>query len=226
MSSKNEKEASNRSPLLRPGPVGGKRDSNRQRRVEELQQAALTLFLENGIEGVSIDDIAASAAAAKGSFYRYFQDKEALVSSLLSPVSEAVLHTMGRGAEELSRLGSQEGASQGLAEVYGVLGRSLAEVLLAQLGVVRLYLQECRGPAVGARRPICALAAELRRQALDLTKEAQRYGLLRTFDPRVSSLAVIGAVEQLLLAVLSGEDFEAPEQVGSLVSLILDGLKP
>src|SRR5258706_153478 len=62
-------------PLERPGPEGGARDSNRRERIRSLLTAGLSLFLEEGIERVTIDQIAERAEMAKGGFYRYFRDK-------------------------------------------------------------------------------------------------------------------------------------------------------
>src|SRR5210317_2345369 len=62
-------------PVERPGAVGGKRDLNRRQRVQDLIDAGLSLFLERGIEAVTIDEVARKAGMAKGNFYRYFRDK-------------------------------------------------------------------------------------------------------------------------------------------------------
>src|SRR4051794_12198344 len=69
--------------LQRPGPIGGKRDENRRQKNKDLQAAALELFLRKGIEGTTIDDIVERAGVAKGSFYRYFNDKDALARALV-----------------------------------------------------------------------------------------------------------------------------------------------
>src|SRR4051812_4080972 len=74
-------------PPSRPGRPGGARDQNRQRRVEQLSGAALELFLTRGLSEVTVDDIVARARVAKGSFYRYFTDKEALVDALVAPAA-------------------------------------------------------------------------------------------------------------------------------------------
>ena len=50
-----------RAPKERPGPPGGKRDVNRKRRTHAIARAALGLFLERGVESVTIDDIAREA---------------------------------------------------------------------------------------------------------------------------------------------------------------------
>jgi len=65
-------------PKERPGPVGGKRDQNRRERTAGLVSAGLQQFLERGIETVTIDEITREAGVAKGSFYRYFDDKKQL----------------------------------------------------------------------------------------------------------------------------------------------------
>ena len=77
-------------PTLRPGPKGGKRDINRRRRTKEICDAGLSLFLQRGIEGVTIDDIVKSASVAKGSFYRYFQDKSDLVAAIFGPYESLI----------------------------------------------------------------------------------------------------------------------------------------
>jgi len=43
-------------PVERPGAVGGKRDLNRRQRVQDLIDAGLALFLQRGIEAVTIDE--------------------------------------------------------------------------------------------------------------------------------------------------------------------------
>ena len=92
--------------------------------------------------------------------------------------------------------------------------------------ILRLYLQESRAPAAGARAPIRALADRVRQRSIDLTEVAVDHGLLRIPDPRISALAVVGAVETLGWAVLSGH-LDAPrhEIAGTLISLVLSGIR-
>jgi AcrR family transcriptional regulator len=51
-------------------------------RAPALMDAAERLFVEKGIAATSIDDIAAGAQVAKGTFYLYFPSKEALLGAL------------------------------------------------------------------------------------------------------------------------------------------------
>jgi hypothetical protein len=63
-------------------------------------------------------------------------------------------------------------------------------------------------------------------KAIEMTRKAHDNNLLRPFQAEVSALAVVGAGERLLLAVLEGENVGDPIQLPLRVtSLILDGLR-
>ena len=209
--------------LSRPGKPGGRREQNRKEKTQRLQDAGLELFLEKGIEATTIDDVTGRAQVAKGSFYRYFADKEALVEALFSPISRAVFAAMEACGATLADATDDDA----MREAYAELGAAFAGVFLEHSHALLLYLQENRGPATGARRPIRALADEVSKQAIHLTHVARDAGLLRPFPAEVSALAVVGAIERLLFSVLSGSaGFDPLSLATDLSSLILDGLRP
>ncbi len=209
-------------PSKRPGPPGGKRDENRRRRTRELCDAGLDLFLEKGIEGVTIDDIVRAAGVAKGSFYRYFEDKADLVEAIVSPLAAQVDDAFREGQAALEKASS----NRRLFAAYQLLAEKLAGAIFLQPLVVKLYLQEMRTPSAGARAPIHALATRIADEAVSLTATARTHALWRPVHPRVSALAVVGSVEKLLFAFLSGEDLgELAEIPDALISMILDGLR-
>ena len=210
-------------PPERPGAPGGRREQNRLRRVAELCEAGLELFLAEGIAGVTVERIAAGAGTSKGNFYRYFEDKEQLVATLFAPlaagVAEALDDCVG-GVREAT--GPEE-----LTDAYEAVGISLGMLLFANRSIVLLYLQESRAPGVGARKPVRELADLVGKRAIDLTIAARENGLLRPFDPRISALAVVGAVERLLFGVLSGEHpIDPTEGADALIRIVMDGMRP
>jgi AcrR family transcriptional regulator len=208
--------------MRRPGPEGGKRDQNRKQRTQVLKTAALALYLERGTGGVTIDDIVAKAGVAKGSFYRYFQDSQDLVRALLEPVATTLGEAFSR-CEDALRKARTQGE---LTMAYLLLAKNLTHAVREHPGVVRLYLQESRAPAVGARAPLIELASEVRRSALVLTHAGHSHGLLRDIDPRVSGMAVIGAIEELLFGYLAGQDRAEPQHFArGLIDLVLDGIR-
>ena len=211
-------------PRRRPGKPDGRRATNRKRRVESLQRAALTVFLQHGVEATTIEQITRAAGTAKGSFYRYFDDKTALVASLVAPISALVLAAIDDCEETLARASTREE----MFAAYGIIAARFAPVLLSSADAVRLLLQEARAPGVGARAPIRAFHVAVDGRALDLGRLAQSHGLVTAdVDPRVSARAVVGAVERLVFAVLSGEDIGDPFAVPeALTRIMLDGLRP
>lgn len=208
--------------LKRPGPVGGVRDLNRQKKAQAIRDAALLLFLERGIESVSVDDIMKSARMAKGSFYRYFADQTALVDEIVAPTRTLLTDAMVACCRDLETASSRDM----MFKAYARIGDTLAILLMEHPGPVRLYLQESRAPSQGARKPLLDISATVAHYAIEMTRIAQKHGILKPIPVAVSALTVVGAAERLLLAVLHEEDIGNPLEVpAALTTLILDGLK-
>lgn len=212
-----------RVPEKRPGKPGSKRDANRREKVRIISEAALELFLDNGIAAVTIDQIVARAGVPKGSFYRYFASKLELVQTIMGPLSEQVGAAMRRCADGIDSARSPAD----MPAVYMRLAGELGAAITSHPGQVQLYLQNCRAPAVGARAPIRELADLVAKQAIALSEAARDHGLLADSDPRVGGLTVVGASEQLLWAYANGVDLGPPEKLpAALVGVILNGVLP
>ena len=209
-------------PEQRPGREGGVRDLNRKERVKSLCDAALQLFLARGLDLVTIDDITQMTGVAKGTFYRYFDDKEALVEAIVAPVRSEMISGLNACGRALQAARDVET----MFEAYRGLGATFAGIVLTHAGAVRLYLQESRGPAAGARAKLVELSRLVAKHAIEITEKAHTHGLLRPVRPAVSALAVVGAVERLLYAVLSEEDIGNPLEIPDLLAtIVLDGLR-
>ena len=214
--------STNPPPEQRPGAPGGKRAQNRERRIRSIADAALKLFLASGVEAVTIDAICEEAAMAKGSFYRYFEDKPALVAHLVSQLSEPLLQALEDGDAGLRAATD----AQALEAAYQSLAMAVASTLLDHVDVVRLYLSELRGAPVSSREPFIWLAAQVRERAIASTMAARTHGLLRATDARVTTLVVIGAVESLLHEVLSERlQVDPIEASNDLLTIVLDGVR-
>ncbi len=210
-----------RVPEQRPGKAGGKRDRNRQERTLALCAAALGEFLERGVERVTVDEITKAAGVAKGSFYRYFEDKGQVVDALFAPLRKEMEQGFSECAEALTRAGS----SAELAAAYQALAMRLGQAALHEPRLVKLYLQECRGPAEGARLPIRQLRDSITAAAVALTEVAHRQHLLRDLPPKITAFAVVGAVESLLIAFFDGERLGSPTDAAqALVRMVLEGV--
>ncbi|MDW8246713.1 MAG: helix-turn-helix domain-containing protein [Sandaracinaceae bacterium] len=205
------------------GPPEGKRGRKRRERVDSIAKSALGLFLERGIESVTIDEICKAAGLAKGSFYRYFSSKEALVQALVALPAQALSQAFNECEARIREADSWVA----LQSAYQALAFSLLSIALAHTDVLRLYLQERAAPPVGARAPLGALSNAIEEGALRLTQIAVERGLIEVTHPRLSSLIVIGAVERLAHAALTGRINVTPfEMISTLIRIILEGIRP
>jgi len=209
-------------PKERPGQPGSRRAKNREEKTRVIATAALELLLERGIESVTIDQIVKRSGIAKGSFYRYFKDKTDLVEALIEPIGTLVCEAL----DECVHAVSVATRKQELLSAYVKLAGGLSGTFTQHPNVARLYLQECRAPDVGARKPIGVLADNIIHGAISLTHAAQEHGLQRPVIAQVSANAVVGAVEKLILAHLNGSLDQPPDQIYStLITLVVDGLR-
>jgi len=209
-------------PMERPGALGGKRDLNRRKRVQDLVEAGLTLFLARGIEAVTIDEVAREAGMAKGNFYRYFRDKADLVEAVIEPVGQTTRAALDTCHEQLTQVNGREEA----VGAYAEMGNRLVGALAMYPDAMCLYLQERRAPATIARQAISDLANDLDDRAMALSQVAADQKLVVVSDPRVSALAVLGAVEALALASVRNQIQMDPVQTTKgLISLVLEGLQ-
>ncbi|MFC6597991.1 helix-turn-helix domain-containing protein [Kitasatospora paranensis] len=95
--------------LLRTPPPKERADAARNRIA--VLEAAAGLFAEQGVEAVSMDQVAAAAGVGKGTLFRRFGDKAGLAAALLDArervLQEAILHgppPLGPGAPAEERL--------------------------------------------------------------------------------------------------------------------------
>jgi TetR/AcrR family transcriptional regulator, mexJK operon transcriptional repressor len=154
--------------------------SARKRQV--IVEAATALFLQQGYLGTSVDQIAASAEVSKPTVYRFFSDKEALLSDI-------VLSTLDQtGASFRTHLASLQNAGDLTSELRQVANSYIA--LVTQPSVLRL-----RRLVIGASPQLPDLAhayyergPERTLHALaDLFQHLASRGLLHVDDPMIAA---------------------------------------
>jgi AcrR family transcriptional regulator len=148
----------------------------------KVERAALELFAANGLDGVSIADIAAAAGVSQGALYRHYPSKEELAWTLFST---AYLRT----GEELDalradHLGLEAGIRAMVAHFCALYDDDPALfrfMLLTQHGLLPRI-------ASGSRTPVDAIA--------DLVRDASVEEQLNPLDPSLAAAVIMGAVLQ------------------------------
>ena len=62
--------------------TAGRREREKQQRIELIMNSALEVFAEKGLKNATMDDVAAKAELSKGALYLYFKSKEHLFFAL------------------------------------------------------------------------------------------------------------------------------------------------
>ena len=71
------------SEIERPAEEEGWRERKKRETRERIAEAGLKLFVKNGYEGTTLDEIAAKAGIARRTFFYYFKSKEAILMAYL-----------------------------------------------------------------------------------------------------------------------------------------------
>ena len=179
-------------------------------------------MLEEGFERASVERIVAEVGIARGTFYLYFSDKEALFSTLLEELYAPFVGALRSHANALASASSTP--QQQLLYLQMSLG--LAQVLERTRDTLPLHFHHARAP--GAAGKICReWLTQVEDTAITILEDAQARGLVRHHDCAAVALAIVGAAERLLWAWLEGDPRLNAEQAASeLARLFFDGIRP
>jgi len=191
-------------------------------RPDEVLDAALELFIENGFAATRVEDIAKRAGLSKGAVYLYFPSKEAVLAALVQraivPIADSALQT----------LHDYEGDPRiVIGLVLNMLAARLSDPKV--LAMPKLILREVLG--------FPELAQMYRREVIDrvipavegLIRRGIDQGYLRQVDPSLTIRSIIGP---LLLHVAMAELFgimpegglHLDKLVDNHLSILFDGL--
>jgi len=151
--------------------------------LERIEEAALALFADKGVDRTTIGDIARAAKIAEGTIYRHFPSKEELIWQLFSRNYVAL-------AEQLDSLQARRAGLRGKLRAMVGLFCSLFEQEPDRFRFL-LLVQHGQLPRVtpGMKTPVTVLGAVLKRAMAD--------GEVERCDPEVATAMVLGIVLQV-----------------------------
>jgi AcrR family transcriptional regulator len=193
-------------------PARKSREQHKAETHEALLRAALSLFIERGLDGPSLDQICERAGYTRGAFYVHFADRQALALAVMERVIAAwtavIVQTADDAGGDLDRT-----IDRFVATFLQTLADPQADLFLRE-GTANIHLLLAaarRDPALAAR-----LAALLDRESArlaELVAAGQRAGTVRRDQP---ARAVADLLVTLVLGVLAMSPVGFP---GDLVGL-------
>ncbi|UVO13554.1 TetR/AcrR family transcriptional regulator [Mycobacterium sp. SVM_VP21] len=181
----------------------------REIRRAELLDQALALFLQNGYDNVSLNELLAATGIPKGAFYHYFPSKDALVVALAQRSADAALEAL-RPVFDQPGTGALERLNGGLAASYDLKMATGAPEQIAAM--TALFAPHNRGLFA----KIVQTWEDLFRPVLTkLISEGVDEGVFNTFDPEGVGDMIQGFAASLrrnLMQVLDAPDAKARRQ--------------
>jgi TetR/AcrR family transcriptional regulator len=181
---------------------------------DAIYEAAVAVLAEHGLEGVTMDRIAAAANLAKGSLYNYFRGKRDLLRFVhrktVDPILRAVDEVIGSDRPATAKLEAS------VRIVFRQLGRhrELFTLLLESDGARVLLETTCRTN----REVAVAQFAEIFRQGI-------QQGLFHPFDTKQLAQMFVGAMAELWQRSLGAGEAQSVEPlIATLLSAFLHGI--
>jgi AcrR family transcriptional regulator len=183
--------------------------------------AAAELVARDGLEGLSMDEVAAAAEVSRASVYRLFPGKPALFEALLLTRSpfEPVIALLGQVGDRPP------------GEVVPAIHRMVASIAAANLGLLRaVYVEVWSGSpdaVAGAGRPLRAMI----RSVGGYLERQMALGRLERMDPVLAVQCVLGPLVFHLLTrpvakQIAGLDIPLEDVVEQLGAAALRSLQP
>src|SRR5688572_17919117 len=200
-----------------------KRARRPEARPDEILDAALAVFSEQGFAGARVEDIAARAGLSKGAVYLYFDSKHDMLKALVRRLADRVM-----GAAEFVVNADHGDAEQTLRTLLAFMGAQLADPTVS--AAPRLIIAEAqRFPEIAAfyRDTVLVRAQRLLARLIDL---GVAQGTFRDVDRAVAIRCCAGPmlVHMLFSTVFHDPNNPgpAPEVIGAgIADMILNGLK-
>jgi AcrR family transcriptional regulator len=183
------------------GGVLGLREQKKEAKLKRLETEGLRLFLEDGYDRASIEQIASAASVARGTFYLYFGDKHELFAAIRDRWSSVVLGLLDDVGDELSTAATPEAC----LEIYMGMGTGLAVIGLANRDEILLAFRESRRSGE-AGEGLRAMEVAILDKVTAFTEDVVSRGLIELDNPRLACIIIFGAVERLFYEVLLDSD--------------------
>lgn len=195
---------------IRSEPPGRAADARRR----EILAAASRVFRRKGFAATGMRDVAAELGMTAGNLYYYFAGKE----EILAFCQEATLDALLAGAAEIAALDLP--ADERLARLVAAHVTCLNETWPGSLAHLEI---EALTPE--RRAPLAAKRRRYERTIADLVAAGAARGELRAVDPRLATLALLGALNWTVKWFSPAGALDATQVGEAFAGIFLDGLR-
>lgn len=195
------------------------RSKRAEARRAQILERALLVFAERGYHGASITDVVKAAGVARGTFYLYFDSKEAVFRELIDDLL-TTLRASVRGMD----IGPSAAPMQ--IQLRDILVRIL-RTTESNRALTRIIFREAVGIDVVATE-LQGFNDSLHAWVVAALTVGEGLRLVRPSDREVTATCIVGAVRQIIDRTIVQRDapFDAEAIAEAVVRLYLGGLTP
>jgi len=192
----------------------------REQRRAQILEAALRVFASKGYHGAAVSDVVKAAGVARGTFYLYFDSKDAVFIELL----DGLLRTLRESVSGVD-MGSE---ASGVAEQLQKIVANVLQTTAQNRPLTRIIFREAIGLDATVDARLSAFYGELRGYLVAALMVGAQVGAVRAIDrPEVVAVCVLGSLRALVqrYVVERDEPVDTDAVARAVVDLHLRGLE-
>jgi AcrR family transcriptional regulator len=192
----------------------------RTERRAQILARALEVFASKGYHRTSISDLVAAAGVARGTFYLYFQSKEAIFLELV----DGLLKHLGANVVGIAM---DDSAPAPLIQLHGTVVRIL-QTLANNRELTKIILREAVGLDPEVENRLGAFYGNLRSYVSMSLEQGQTLGIVRSnIDLNVAASCILGGIRQVVdrYVIADGDRaFDAGDVASAVLDVYLNGV--
>ncbi len=192
-------------------------EAKREMRRREILNAAKGLFAERGFHAASVSEIIKRAGIARGTFYLYFNSKDAVFESILElAIHELQVRIIGVDVEE--------GAPPPSLQLHENVSRVL-NYMLSDSELIQLILAHGLPPDAPMAIRVDAFFGHVEELIASSLSYGMAVGLVRKCDPHLTAAQILGSVRGGMRHLIQAhKSFEVTEVASQLIDFALQGV--
>ena len=190
---------------------------NREQRRAQILATALTVFAEQGYHRASITDVVKAAGVARGTFYLYFDSKEAIFLDLLDDLVRTL-------RSSVAGMDLSPQAAPMREQLHRIVVRVL-ETAKTNEQLTRIIFREAVGVDAAVHAKLQQFHDELHGWLTRALELGEHLGWIRPGNHGVAATCIVGTMRQVIVRyIVDGHAFEPDEVAAGIVCFNLDGL--
>jgi len=178
-------------------------DKKRRSRRSEILRAARNVFARSGYHQTRVSDIIAAADIARGTFYLYFDSKNAIFIELLDQLLDELRANV---------VGVERGPEAPPVELQ--LQRTVHQLMRTMVDnrqLTTIIIREAVGLDADVDLRLRGFYGELLSYIRESLEEGEAMGFVREMDHEVAAMCVLGTIKQFMEQLVMMKDTPAPD---------------